>query len=77
MNLPVSFPSDVQVIAEEAARFRSLSPSDRIQVIRSILSAGALMMKRSPKADFLREYTLKQEELAQQAVRDFMARHGS
>lgn len=77
MDFPIKFPSDDEVIAEEAARFRALSPKDRIRVIRSILSAGALMMMRSPKADFLREYTLKQEELAQRAVRDFVARHGN
>lgn len=28
MKLPITFPSDVEVIAEEAARFRVLSPQD-------------------------------------------------
>ena len=33
------------------------------------------MMRRSPKAAFLREYTLEQENRARQAVKEFIARH--
>ncbi len=76
MDLPIKFPSDEQVIAEEAARFRALSPAKRIEQIRGLLAAGALMMRRSPKAAFLREHTLEQEHRARQAVREFIARHG-
>ena len=75
MRLPIAFPSDVEVIAEEAARFRELSPADRLRAIRGLLAAGALMMRRSPKAAFLREYTLEQENRARQAVQEFLARH--
>ena len=75
MDLPIKFPSDADVIAEEAARFRALSPKDRMRSIRDLLEAGFLMMQRSPKAEFLREYTLQQEEIARQAVKEFIARH--
>ncbi len=75
MELPIKFPSDVGVIAEEAARFRALSPERRLRSIRGLLAAGVLMMHRSPKAAFLREYTLEQENRAQQAVKEFLARH--
>ena len=75
MDLPIKFPSDADVIAEEAARFRALSPEDRMRSIRGILEAGALMIRQSPNAAFLREYTLQQEELYRQAVREFIARH--
>lgn len=76
MNLPIQFPSDVDVIAEEAARFRALSPEKRLESIRSLVAAGAFMMQRSPKAAFLREYTLEQENGAIRAVKEFIARHG-
>ena len=33
MNLPIKFPSDAEVIAEEAARFRALSPRARVQTL--------------------------------------------
>jgi len=75
MKLPIRFPSDADVITEETARFRALSPEDRLRSIRALLAAGALMMQRSPKAAFLREYTLEQENRARQAVREFLARH--
>lgn len=75
MELPIKFPDDARVIAEEAARFRGLTPAQRIEVIRGLLAAGSLMMRRSPKSDFLRQYTLEQENRARQAVKEFIARH--
>jgi hypothetical protein len=76
MNLPIKFPSDAEVIAEEVAYFRALSPEGRLRSIRGLVAAGALMMRQSPKAGFLRDYTLEQENLARQAVKDFLIRHG-
>jgi hypothetical protein len=75
MNVPIKFPSDAEVIAEETARFRALSPENRLRSIRGLLKAGALMMQQSPKASFLREYTLEQENRARQAVKEFITRH--
>ena len=75
MNLPLKFPADADVIAEEVTRFRALSPEQRVRSLRGLLAAGALMMRRSPKAAFLREYTQQQEDRARQAVKEFLARH--
>jgi hypothetical protein len=77
MNVPIKFPSDTKIIIEEAARFRALSPESRLRSIRGLLAVGALMMRRSPKAAFLRDYTLEQENRARQAVKEFVARHAS
>jgi hypothetical protein len=75
MDLPIKFPGDAEVIAEEAAGFRALSPENCVRSIRGLLAAGALVMRRSPRAAFLREYTLEQENRARQAVKEFLARH--
>jgi hypothetical protein len=75
MNLPIRFPSDDKIIIEEVAHFRALSDEDRMRSIRGLLAAGALMMRQSPKAKFLREYTLEQENQARQAISDFVRRH--
>jgi hypothetical protein len=75
MKVSIHFPADADVIAEDAARFRALSPQKRLQSIRGLLAAGALMMRRSPKAAFLRGYTLEQENRARQAVKEFVGRH--
>ncbi len=76
MNLPIRFPKDEDVIVEEVARFRAMSPQGRMRSIRDLLAAGAWMASRSPKADFLRVYTREQEELTRQSIRDFCSRHG-
>jgi len=75
MNLPIKFPSDTEVILEEVARFRALSPGERIRVIRSILADGAYLMSISPKAAWAKQYSEEQELLAQRNIRDFIARH--
>ena len=77
MDLPIKFPSQADVIVEEIARFRALSAAERLQSIRGLLAAGALMMRRSPKQGFLREHTQDQENRAREAVKEFIARHAS
>jgi hypothetical protein len=75
MKIPIRFPSEAEVITEEVTRFRALSAEDRLRAIRGLLAAGALMMRVSPKAQFLREYHLEQENQARQTVGDFVKRH--
>jgi hypothetical protein len=75
MDLPIKFPSDGDVIREEVGRFRALSPEERIAYIRGMIAAGVLMMRSSPRAEFLRQYKIDQENLTRQAIKDFIARH--
>lgn len=69
------FPSDADVVAEEAARFRGLSPAQRIAAIRSVVAAGELLLARSPRREYLQQYRQFQEDLARQAVKEFTERH--
>ena len=41
MDLPIKFPSETEVILEDVARFRALSPAERIRTIRGLLADGA------------------------------------
>jgi hypothetical protein len=75
MNLPIKFPSDAEVIIEDVARFRALSPEERLRSIRDMHATGVLMMRQSPKAAFMREYAEKQKNLARLAIKEFIARH--
>jgi hypothetical protein len=77
MDLPVKFPSETEVILEDVARFRALSPEDRIQMIQDMLAGGLYLMSRSPKATWAKQYAEEQEALAQQKIREFLARHAS
>jgi hypothetical protein len=76
MDLPVKFPSETEVILEDVARFRALSPNERIRSFRSLLNSAALIARRSPKAAWARQYAEEQEILAQKNIREFLTRHG-
>ena len=70
------FPTDAEVAAEESARFRASSPSERMRAIRSALTAGALLIARSPKRAFIEAYRQRQEDLSRDAIAGFVVRHG-
>jgi hypothetical protein len=76
MDLPVKFPSETEVILEDVARFRALSPAERIRAIRGMLATGAHLMKISPKAAWARQYSEEQRQLARRNILEFIARHG-
>jgi hypothetical protein len=75
MDLPVKFPSETEVILEDVARFRALSPGERIRTIRGMLADGALLMSQSPKAAWAKQYFEEQQLLEQRNIREFIARH--
>ena len=75
MDLPVKFPSETEVILEDVARFRALSPGERIRAIQGLLAAGAYLMRISPKADWAKQYSEEQKLLERRNIRDFIARH--
>ena len=76
MDLPVKFPSETEVILEDVARFRALSPEDRVRSFRGLLKSAALLASRSAKAAWARQYAEEQEILAQKNIREFLDRHG-
>ena len=75
MNLPIQFPSNADVVAEEAARFQALSPEAKFEIFRGVLAAGEWMMQQSSNSEFVRSHALEQEEDAMRAVKEFIARH--
>lgn len=75
MKLPVKFPSETEVILEDVARFRALSPGERIRAVQSILADGAFLMSMSPKAAWAKQYSEEQKLLERRNIRDFIARH--
>jgi len=75
VQTPLRFPTDAEVHAEEAARFRDLSAEERIAAIRSVLSAGELLIRRSSQQEFLQSHRQSQEDLARRAIEEFVGRH--
>ena len=76
MDLPVKFPSETEVILEDVARFRALTPERQIQSLQGLLRSGAHVRGISPKAAWAREYAESQELLAERNIREFIDRHG-
>ena len=75
MNLPIQFPSNADVVAEEAARFQALSPEAKFENFRGVLAAGEWMMKQSSNSEFVRSHALEQEAIAMRSIKEFIARH--
>lgn len=75
MEVPIKFPSETEVILEDVAKFRALSPAERIRTIRGMLADGAFLMSRSARASWAMQYSEEQERLARQNILDFIARH--
>lgn len=75
MDLPVKFPSETEVILEDVARFRTLTPEDRIRAIHGLLATGAHLMRISPKADWALKDAEEQRALRRRTIREFIARH--
>jgi hypothetical protein len=76
MDLPVKFPSETEVILEDVARFRALTPRQQFQAIQSLLRAGDYIRRISPTAAWAKQYAEEQETLAQRNIQEFIARHG-
>ena len=53
MDLPIRFPSEVEVIDKDVARFRELSAEDRVRSMRDLFSAGTFLTQISPKRAFM------------------------
>jgi hypothetical protein len=75
MDLPIKFPSETEVILEDVARFRALSPEERIRSIQGLLADGAFLMSISPKADWILKDEEEQRALKHKNIREFLARH--
>jgi hypothetical protein len=63
------------VILEDVARFRALSPEDRIRTIRSLLADGAFLLSRSPNPAWAKPYAEEQKLLERRNIREFLERH--
>jgi hypothetical protein len=75
MNLPIRFPNDADVIAEEAERFRALSDGDKVRALEDCWREYQFLMANSDRKSELRRLADDEEELAQRAIREFVARH--
>lgn len=75
MQLPYRFPSEAEVIRQEAAAFRRLSPTERLMVILDLIASGVALMKHSPQREAARRLRDAQEAEWQRIQKELFARH--
>lgn len=75
MKLPIKFPSDAEVIAEEAARFRALSPENRVRTLGEMFLVYRFLEANSVRPEALARFAREDEERSRKAIEEFIARH--
>jgi hypothetical protein len=75
MNLPVKFPSDAEVIAEEVARFRALSPEGRVGALGKAFELYHFLAATSGRSQVVARLGEEDEARQRRAIEEFVARH--
>ena len=76
MNLPIKFPNEADVITEEVARFRKLSPEARIRALNEMYRLYQFLIANSGRPDILIRLANEDEERNRKAIEEFAAKHG-
>jgi hypothetical protein len=76
MDLPIKFPNDADVIAEEAVRFRRLSPIQQVRSICDLIDTGEMLMRSSSRAEFATEYFASERNERNKAILEFVNKYG-
>jgi hypothetical protein len=76
MDLPINFPSEVQVITEEVRRFQALSPENRLQTLDELFKVCLFLEGNSERRMAVERCSREYEERGRKAVQEFVARHG-
>jgi hypothetical protein len=53
MDIGFKFPSETEVILEDAESFRALTPDQRLQYLQGMMTVGEQMLRNSPKAEWI------------------------
>jgi len=76
VQLPIRFPSNAEVIAEEVARFRALSPENRLRALDEMFRLYHFLVAMSARPEALARLAQEDEERGRTAIEEFAAHHG-
>jgi hypothetical protein len=62
MKLPIKFPDNAEVIAEDAARFRALSPEEQVKELGEMFNLYILLDETSGRQEELARLALEEKE---------------
>ena len=75
MNVPIQFPADADVLADEVARFRALSPEKQVRILGEMFNVYRFLEDNAPRPDALAQFAREDEERNRKAIEEFVARH--
>jgi hypothetical protein len=76
MDWPYKFPHPADVVAEEAERFRQLSPKERVRQIGEMVDLSDRLLAVSPRRDAVLAKIEADEQAWQEAQRRVFAHYG-
>ena len=76
MNLPIKFPSELEVISADVARYRALSSEARLNSLDEMLSLYLFLSKMAKRPEVFARLAREDEERGRKAVEEFVSRHG-
>ena len=76
MQMPITFPAIADVISDEAAAFRRLSPTDRVLAILDLIASGEALLQASPTREIGLRLKEQDEQAWRNAYADFFQQHG-
>lgn len=75
MDLPIKFPSETEVIREDVARFRSLSPDEQIDEFDEMFELYYFLRDMSGRAESIDRLAEEYERSEREAILDFARRY--
>lgn len=75
MDFPILFPHPADVIAEEAERFRALSPAERSRELIEVIEVGLRQLQDSPRRSAIEDQIRESEEAWQEAQQRVFKRY--
>ncbi len=76
VQLPITFPTVADVISNEAAAFRRLSPENRALAILDLIASGEALLQNSPKCDSGLRLKEQDEQVWRKAYAEFFEQQG-
>lgn len=76
MDIGINFPSQAELIAKEAARFRALTPEEQTHEVARCLRLYRFLKSVSDDPGRIERFAEEEERRDWLAVQDFVTRHG-
>ena len=74
-NLPIKFPNRADVIAQQVADFRALTPTQRVHELDEMFRLYHFLLNSSGRSEMLQQFADREEERGRTQILEFVASH--